>query len=183
MKDNKVCNQDNAYYEVENIITRKINGKNKLYLIKWAGYPIKYSTWEPISNLDNIMDLVEIFDKNFPNSIKKRELRKYLNTINKKGKYKIKRKMKNKLEKKRIYKNENVNSNNHIIINLEDFDIINEVIEDNKEYSENKIEKEDFILEKNEYKKEDIEKKEEESDTKISQEEEKPKLIRPILIW
>ena len=178
MEENKVYNQENVYYEVENIITRKIKGKNKFYLIKWKGYPIKYSTWEPITHLDNIMDLVEKFDNNFPNSINKRQLRKYLGKMNKGDKNKIKRK--NKLEKKNEYKNENVN-NNHIKINLEDFDILNEVAEDNKECLEN--ENEVPLLEKFENKKEDIEIKEEDIDTKISQEEEKPKLIRPILIW
>ena len=178
MEENKVYNQENVYYEVENIITRKIKGKNKFYLIKWEGYPIQYSTWEPITHLDNIMDLVEKFDNNFPNSINKRQLRKYLGKMNKGDKNKIKRK--NKLEKKNEYKNENVN-NNHIKINLEDFDILNEVAEDNKECLEN--ENEVPLLEKFENKKEDIEIKEEDIDTKISQEEEKPKLIRPILIW
>ena len=180
MEENKVFNQDNVYYKVENIITRKLNGKNKLYLIKWAGYNIKYSTWEPVAHLDNIMDLVETFDKNFPKSINKRQLRKYLRAKNKRSKNKIKRK--DELEKKSEFKNDNVN-NNHFIINLEDFDIFNGDVEDNKECLESENEKEGFALEKFENKKEDIEIKEEEIDTKISQEEEKPKLIRPILIW
>ena len=53
------------YYEVEKIITRRLVGKNKIYLIKWAGYPIKDCTWEPISHLDKINFLVEDFDNNF----------------------------------------------------------------------------------------------------------------------
>ena len=163
MKAYKDFYQEDEYYEVENIITRKLSGKNKLYLIKWAGYPIKYCSWEPISHLDNIIDLVEMFDKVFPNFIKKRQSRKYFRVINKRNKNKIKRK--NKLKKKIEYKNEIAN-NNHIKINLEDFVILNEVIGDNKEYLKNKINY-----------------NEEGNDIEIPIKEEKPKLIRPILIW
>jgi len=83
---NKDFNDIDDYYEVEKIIARKSKGKNKLYLIKWLGYPIRDCTWEPISHLDNINTLVEQFDKNFPNSIDKRQFGKYLHSINKRKK-------------------------------------------------------------------------------------------------
>ena len=69
---NKDFDDLDDYYEVEKIITRRFKGKNKLYLIKWLGYPITDCTWEPISHLGNINTLVEQFDDNFPNSIDKR---------------------------------------------------------------------------------------------------------------
>ena len=74
-------NTNKDYYEVEKIITRKTFGKNRMYLIKWLGYPLKDCSWEPISNLSSISDMVENFDQNFPNSVDKRQLKKYLYII------------------------------------------------------------------------------------------------------
>ena len=74
----KRFNNDKNYFDVEKIITRKIDGKNKYYLIKWVGYPLKDCSWEPVSHLQNISHMVEIFDNNFPSSIDKKGLKRYL---------------------------------------------------------------------------------------------------------
>ena len=83
-------NHIDDYYDVENIITRKFIGKNKVYLIKWVGYPIKDCTWEPITHLHNINNLIKKFEDNFPNSIDKSLLKKYFRTINHDIKHKFK---------------------------------------------------------------------------------------------
>ena len=72
-------NHKDTYFDVESIISRKYNGKNKLYLIKWAGYPIKECTWEPITHLHKINNLVENFEKNY---IKNRDLKNRNNIKN-----------------------------------------------------------------------------------------------------
>lgn len=91
-KDNKSNDHINKLYEVENIITRKIENSNRLYLIKWKGYPLRYCSWEPLSHLENILDMVNDFENNFPNSIKQKSLKRFLNLYNK------------KLEKKNVFK-------------------------------------------------------------------------------
>ncbi|RXK38911.1 hypothetical protein M231_03860 [Tremella mesenterica] len=51
-------------YEVEAILDSKYDKHFKEprhYLVKWLGY--NQSTWEPPSNLQNAMDLVQAFDK------------------------------------------------------------------------------------------------------------------------
>ena len=93
-------NNANDYFDVERIITRKYKGDKKYYLIKWEGYPLKDCSWEPASNLENIKSMVENFDNNYPNSIKKRLLKKYFRLIH--GS-KINRN-KNNLKLKNIYK-------------------------------------------------------------------------------
>ena len=61
----------NDFYEVETIITKKkLKGKN-YYLIKWQGYPVNESTWEPTSNLKNVQYMIRDFESDYPESIDK----------------------------------------------------------------------------------------------------------------
>ena len=54
------------YYNIEKILDRrKVNGKFE-YKIKWEGYPLSQSTWEPMKNLENCRHLVEEYDKCHP---------------------------------------------------------------------------------------------------------------------
>ena len=100
MKYKTSFNSGNDYYEVEKIITRKYNGSKKYYLIKWEGYPLKDCTWEPASNLDNIPEMVEDFDNNFPNAIDKVQLKKYLRLRYKRKKNRNIKKLKLKFNSK-----------------------------------------------------------------------------------
>ena len=179
---NKDFDDIDDYYEVEKIITRRNNGKNKLYLIKWFGYPIKDCTWEPISHLDKIKALVDNFDKNFPHSIDKRQLRKYLHLINKGNKVnKVNKrsfKNRNKIISKRFNSSENLKYN-HIIINLEDSTVLNEKIFEEKDTTdESMVESIEISKEKN---KENY--TEEGSLFGLIDENSEPKLIKPIILW
>lgn len=63
---NSFSNQDDdVEYEVEEITGKKIAKKGVFYKIKWKGYPISDSTWEPMPNLTNVADLIEEFEKKF----------------------------------------------------------------------------------------------------------------------
>jgi len=53
---------DEEFY-VEKILAKR-EYPNPRYLIKWEGWDIKDSTWEPIENLENALDLVDEFEKN-----------------------------------------------------------------------------------------------------------------------
>ena len=52
----------NDYYLVEKIIAKKKSGKSVKYLVKWVGFPLDQSTWEPIEHLENVKLLVEEFE-------------------------------------------------------------------------------------------------------------------------
>jgi len=49
-------------YHVESILAVKLRRGQRHYLIKWLGWDAAYSTWEPLSNLDNSRDLVAEFE-------------------------------------------------------------------------------------------------------------------------
>jgi hypothetical protein len=49
-------------YIVEKVLNkRKVDGVIE-YLIKWEGYETEESTWEPIDNLKNIMNLIQDYE-------------------------------------------------------------------------------------------------------------------------
>ena len=71
-------NTSSNIYEVDFLISRKIINKKKFYLVKWLNYPINESTWEPLSHLYNVKNLVEEFDKKYPQTIRKEEFKEYI---------------------------------------------------------------------------------------------------------
>ncbi len=52
------------YYTVDKIIGKRFNEEfNEYeYKIKWKGYTLEESTWEPLSSLEFVMDLVSDYD-------------------------------------------------------------------------------------------------------------------------
>ena len=48
-------------YIVERILAERKNGRTKQYLVKWTGYPVEESSWEPKKNL-NCPDLLAEFE-------------------------------------------------------------------------------------------------------------------------
>ena len=171
----KYIKSNNTYrqkcYTVEFIITRKIKGKKKFYLIKWEGYPITDCSWEPISHLSNVNDMVKEFDDNFPNSINHKYLKEFKLELKKYKHHK-------NTEKSKKLKN---TKSNKIIIELDDRDLIS--INNEKEKEETYIES-------------DIKVENSDNETKIELLIEKTndndindyfkndgKLIKPILIW
>jgi chromobox protein 1 len=52
-------------YIVEKVVGKRRTPNGKIeYLIKWEGYTEDEKTWEPIDNLNNIMNLLTDFDNN-----------------------------------------------------------------------------------------------------------------------
>ena len=167
----------NKFYNIENIIIKRIIGKTNYYLIKWEGYAISDCTWEPISNLFYAIQMVKEFEENFPFSINHKLLNEFLIEFKKhKQHFKKKslKKQKNKKEK-----------TNKIIIYIDNMDLDNKD-EENKECEISKTESIPFVK-KNEVNinKEnkqnifDIDKNDSETSININQE----KLKRPTLIW
>lgn len=55
---------DGGEYEVEAIIASSKDGKKKVrYYVKWLGYPVNESSWEPWENLQGAKDLIVEFHK------------------------------------------------------------------------------------------------------------------------
>jgi hypothetical protein len=61
ISDQEISQED--IYEVQRILDKKrVNGKVK-YLVEWVGYPNEADfTWEPISNLENIQNMINEFE-------------------------------------------------------------------------------------------------------------------------
>ena len=190
-EDKGNSNLSKDYFIVDNIIARKLVGKKKLYLIKWKGYPVGDCSWEPISNLVNITNMVEDFDKNFPNSIDKRQLKKYLKVIKQRSNHIIK--IKNPFFKKIVFKNEKNTIEDNIIICIDNNNLFNKVKEEKKEEEkendgENIKETKEIINDDNNiFKGSDknnfdyIEKLNEFNS--ISDDKHRSELIRPIIAW
>ena len=49
-------------FEVEEIIGRRVNNGRVEYKIKWEGFPMSQSTWEPLRNLKNVIDMIDEYD-------------------------------------------------------------------------------------------------------------------------
>jgi hypothetical protein len=49
-------------YEVEQILDKKMSWCKPYYLVKWKGYPLHDSTWEPRENLVNCKKLLEEYE-------------------------------------------------------------------------------------------------------------------------
>ena len=49
----KVIKQDGVY-EVEKILRKRGRGNNVKYLVKWLGYPNKFNSWVPASEINKI---------------------------------------------------------------------------------------------------------------------------------
>ena len=57
---------EGEFYNIEKILDRrKVNGKFE-YKIKWEGYPMSQSTWEPMKNLETAKELVEEYNLSHP---------------------------------------------------------------------------------------------------------------------
>ncbi|KAF0981509.1 hypothetical protein FDP41_012167 [Naegleria fowleri] len=62
-KDYEDDDGDEQEYEVETILLSKKKQNKVYYLVKWKGWPVKDSTWEPTENLSNISNMIEQFEK------------------------------------------------------------------------------------------------------------------------
>ena len=51
-------------YIVEKILDKKMDKNEAKFLVKWQGYPENESTWEPLSHLAKVLDMVDNFEKN-----------------------------------------------------------------------------------------------------------------------
>ncbi len=53
-----------GHFEVEKILDKKKDGRKIFYLIKWLGFSDSENTWEPVSNLKNIRNMIKEFEIN-----------------------------------------------------------------------------------------------------------------------
>lgn len=92
-------NQSNSQeeYEVEKILDKCYSKKRVYYQIKWNGYPKSQSTWEPLSNLNNLKEDIKEYERR-----QQKQRKKNKKTQKKKGnKSKLKRNSRKALKKRR----------------------------------------------------------------------------------
>ena len=94
-------------YNVEKILDRrKVNGKFE-YKIKWEGYPMNQSTWEPMENLETVKELVEEYNRTHPITEKKRSSKASSHKKNSNSFINKKRNEENDEKNQQINQNEN----------------------------------------------------------------------------
>ena len=54
---------DQFEWEVDEILDDKVRYRKKQYLVKWKGFPIEESTWEPEENLENAQEILQDYLK------------------------------------------------------------------------------------------------------------------------
>jgi hypothetical protein len=52
----------NDFFNAEKIVSKKIKNGKEFFLVKWENFPEEESTWEPIENLYNIIELVQKYE-------------------------------------------------------------------------------------------------------------------------
>ena len=60
--DDDVNMNEEEQYEVEEILEKKKVGGKWKYKIKWVGYSVDQCTWEPMENLDNVLEMLAEFE-------------------------------------------------------------------------------------------------------------------------
>lgn len=65
------------YFEVERILCRRYSKGNTEYLVKWKGFEESEATWEAVSNLESILDMVLEFE----NQLAQEQLAKELKSL------------------------------------------------------------------------------------------------------
>ena len=63
---------EGEYYTIEKILDRRYNGGRLEYKIKWEGYPMNESTWEPMKNLESAKEMVEEYNRSHPINTQKK---------------------------------------------------------------------------------------------------------------
>ena len=52
-------------YVVERLLRRRFRDGDFQYLVKWLGYPVNESTWEPVGHLDQVLQMVQECDAEY----------------------------------------------------------------------------------------------------------------------
>jgi len=59
---------NNNEWEVKEILDCRMRGQQRQYLVSWKGFRPQENSWEPVANLENCKELVDQFNKRFPNA-------------------------------------------------------------------------------------------------------------------
>ena len=127
---------DNDIYYVEKILDRRKVNDRLEYKIKWDGYPMNQSTWEPLENLRTAIELVEEYDNAhpFPKKLigkKKMRAKKDATPINQTNEYPIQEVQEKKEvneQPKEEEKNKNIDLEEKIIYNVRKYNVDNSLI-------------------------------------------------------
>lgn len=84
MINNQLEDSENSFnnsqeWEVEAILSKRLYDDEPYYLVKWVGWPLEESTWEPVENLENAKEAIKEFEKKEKSKkrkIKEKELKR-----------------------------------------------------------------------------------------------------------
>ena len=62
--------EDNLFFEVENIISSRRFGKEIKYRVRWKGYNEADNTWKPFENLKKVIPMVKDFHHINPGALR-----------------------------------------------------------------------------------------------------------------
>jgi len=57
-----MSSSEESNYIVERILEKRVRNGKAEYKVKWQGYPLADSTWEPIGHLSGVLYMVDEFD-------------------------------------------------------------------------------------------------------------------------
>ncbi len=63
MPPKKATKSEPEEYIVDKLVDMKMEGKKKLFLVKWKGFAAKHNTWEPVSNLKEFKDEMDELER------------------------------------------------------------------------------------------------------------------------
>ena len=58
-------------YQVEKIVGKRWKGGKVQYKVKWEGYPYSQCTWEPLENLQTVIELIDQYNESQQTTSKK----------------------------------------------------------------------------------------------------------------
>ena len=111
-------------YQVEQIMGKRVRRGRIEYKIKWDGFPVSQCTWEPLSHLENIKEMISNYEK---------KIKQKSNNFNKKERSRSTSPIKSENKKKKTNEIEIDNKN------LKDDSIISDTKKDEKYSNKEKI--------------------------------------------
>lgn len=95
-------------YQVEKIVGKRWKGGKVQYKVKWEGYPYSQCTWEPLENLQTVIELIDQYNESQQTTSKKEKKNNDEEHLRKKRKNSDSDIHEQEKEKKKLQENSNI---------------------------------------------------------------------------